>query len=938
LADWPLEHVLAAKRELPDGSISVVVPALNEERTVGAIVSKIRHALMERTGLIDELIVIDSGSADRTAQVARAAGARVLTREDILPHVPVQSGKGEVLWRSLFASQGTYLCFIDADLEYFDPLVIPALLGPMLTDPVVRLVKASYDRPLAVPGATVGERGGRVTELVARPLINLLWPQAATIVQPLAGEYAATRSLLESLPFPVGYGVEFAVLIDTLLTLGIDAIAQVDIGRRIHSHQDDLALGRMAMEVMQAAWRRSPLRAHGEPHISAQMTQFIRHGDAFHTSVQAIHVDERPPAITIPAYAQTRKAAARQESRGRGPSVHEAPSADDHQRLVMAGGARHRSWLRVGLGADAPRWTTRGHTAKVLFVVHNVTSASRLLDIMPLFRDDLRITQFVTCTQSSPFQAGVDELFAQLELPVVPWEQAKSEEFDLIVSASYGGDISNLTGKVAFLSHGMGYNKLLREPGAGSREPGAGSREPGAGSREPGAGSREAFGMSAQWLLHDGVPIADFTILSHPEQLDRLRATCPEAAGTAVFGGDPCFDRMLEALPRRERFRSALGLEPWHKLVVLNSTWNPSALFGGEHDLLPWLLDALVGELPLDEYRVAAVLHPNIWHGHGPGQVRAWLDRAIKAGLLLVPPLESWRQTLVAADCVIGDHGSVTYYAAAIGLPVLLGAFPSSELDPDSPVAKFGRAADHLVLRAPLRAQIDAQIRDHRPGRFAQFAAWATSDPGASASLLRRCFYQALEVSEPELPAHLDALEPPLVSFAAPARPVRVLASSAHTADAAGTSVNILRYPEAAEDSEHFDAVHAHLSAREDGADSAALRRADLVLCYPDNPGRASAEWVTRAARAHPSASMVAACAVPGRALALVDGRYFTVRCGSHRRCDPTLLASALLAHLAMKSPSDPARAFGFEACTGHETHEVRVTSRTGPGVMSDER
>ena len=581
-----------------------------------------------------------------------------------------------------------------------------------------------------------------------------------------------------------------------------------------------------------------------------------------------------------------------------------------HAANAVEGG---RGWLRVGLGPEAARWTTRGRTSTVLFVVHNVTSATRLMDVIPLFDGDLRVSLFATCTGSSPFQAGVQELLAELGLPVVPWEQAKTERFDLIVSGSYGGELHELTGKLAVLSHGMGYNKILsREPGAGSREPGAGSREPGAGSREP------AFGMSAEWLLHEGEPIADFTVFSHPEQLARLASSCPQATPTAVLAGDPCYDRLLEALPHRERYRTALRVEPGQRLVVLNSTWNPGSLFGDEHDILPLLLDRLRTDPPVDEYRVAAVLHPNIWHGHGPGQIRGWLERARRAGMLLIAPLDGWRQTLAAADCVVGDHGSVSYYAAAVGLPVLLAAFPADDLDPASPVARFGRIADRLDPDRPLRPQIDDQIRTHRPGRFAELTALASSDPGRSAQLLRELFYRALGIAEPSYAAELDGLAPAPVGFAPPTCALRVLASATAT-------LNLTRYPESADPAERSYADHVHLSVCEHTPDFGALRRADLVMTYAENTGRDAADWLEQASRRYPHTSMLAACTGPGRAVARFrDGRRFTLRCAEHR-CDPGPLASALLAHLDLKAPATD-ESFRLEASTGAVTHTVRIT------------
>jgi glucosyl-3-phosphoglycerate synthase len=470
---WPSEKVLEAKSAVANSSISVVLPALDEQETIGAIVSSIRRDLMDRVPLVDELVVIDSGSTDKTASIATDAGARVVSREEILPRLPVQPGKGEALWRSLHATSGALICFIDADLREFDTSIITALLGPLLTDPGIHLVKAAYERPLGMLDAAGTSKGGRVTELVARPMLNLYWPQLAGVVQPLSGEYAARRNLLETLPFPCGYGVEFALLVDTFELHGLDAIAQVDVGVRRHSHQSDHALGGMSAEIMHTAMRRlgsSEAEALRERMV---ITQFERLGSAFQASVREIPLAERAPMISVPEYRRS------------------SPSAEfGHDRS-----ADRRGWLRVGLGPDASRWTTRDRTARVLFVIHNVTSATRLLDVLPLFNGDLRVSQFVTCTGSSPFEAGVSELFTEIGLPVVPWAQAISERFDLIVSASYGGDLHELDGELVVLSHGMGYNKKL--PGAGSREPGAGSREPGAGSREPGAGVRHVGGVVA---------------------------------------------------------------------------------------------------------------------------------------------------------------------------------------------------------------------------------------------------------------------------------------------------------------------------------------------------------------------------------------------------------------------------------------------------------
>jgi glucosyl-3-phosphoglycerate synthase len=294
VTDRPLHTVLAAKQRTGQ-TISVVLPALNEEGTVGDIVAAIRHDLVEQVPLVDEIVVVDSGSTDRTSQVAAAAGARVVHRDDILPRIPAVPGKGEVLWRSLLVTGGDIVCFVDADLREFSADFVSGIVGPLLTDPGVDLVKGMYDRPLA--GAA--GQGGRVTELMARPLLNMHWPQLAGFVQPLGGEYAARRSLLEQLPFPVGYGVELGMLVDALHLVGLDALAQVDVGVRKHRHQDGQALGRMAAAI----YRTAQLRLARGHLIRPALTQFERGANGFEPRTYSVDTEERPPMVEIAEYA-----------------------------------------------------------------------------------------------------------------------------------------------------------------------------------------------------------------------------------------------------------------------------------------------------------------------------------------------------------------------------------------------------------------------------------------------------------------------------------------------------------------------------------------------------------------------------------------------------------------------------------------------------------
>jgi glucosyl-3-phosphoglycerate synthase len=292
--DWPIDRLRAQKAGT---RVSVVLPALDEEATVGRVVRMV-HRLAHDTGLVDEIVVMDSGSTDDTTRVATEAGATVHHRDEVLPEVGSRPGKGEVLWKSLAVTTGDVVVFLDADLVDPQPQLVTGLLGPLLTDPTVELVKGCYDRPLEGAGST---SGGRVTELVARPLISRFYPDLAGMVQPLAGEYAGRRRLLEAIPFCGGYGVEIAMLIDTLELRGLPAIAQVDLGRRQHSHQDTAALGRMATQITHVVHQ----RASGERSDAPSITQFARDGYGHYAPVtHVLDIAERPPMNTVAGYAQ----------------------------------------------------------------------------------------------------------------------------------------------------------------------------------------------------------------------------------------------------------------------------------------------------------------------------------------------------------------------------------------------------------------------------------------------------------------------------------------------------------------------------------------------------------------------------------------------------------------------------------------------------------
>ena len=301
--DWPLTELVRCK-EAAGTRTSLVLPARNEAATVGEVVRRVRAALVEDVPLLDEVVVMDSDSTDDTAEVAAAAGARVHRSADVRPDLGTLPGKGEALWKSLFVTDGDLLVFMDADLVDWDTHFVPGLLGPLLTDRAVSLVKGFYERP-ALTAAPDGDDvvaeeggGGRATELLARPALALLFPALGAVVQPLAGEWAVRRDHFASLRVPTGYAVDLAALVDTAGTLGLDAVAQVDLGRRAHRHQALHDLGPMATQLLAALHARAPgqrLLTNGATN-RVLLRQFRSTPSGTTPVVREVPLTERPPA------------------------------------------------------------------------------------------------------------------------------------------------------------------------------------------------------------------------------------------------------------------------------------------------------------------------------------------------------------------------------------------------------------------------------------------------------------------------------------------------------------------------------------------------------------------------------------------------------------------------------------------------------------------
>ena len=274
--DFADTAALAAAKQAAGLKASLCIPTLNEEGTIARIVETLRTALVETHALLDELVVMDSGSTDRTCRLASEAGARVVEAAQVLPGHGRRTGKGENLWKAVHHCTGDLIAFVDGDIGNIHPRFVTGTLGPLIHHPEIGYVKGFYERPLLATEGVDPRGGGRVTEILVRPLFDRFCPELAALHQPLAGEYAARREILEALPFPTGYGVETAHLIDVWRAHGISAIAQTDLDERIHRNRSLADLGRMSAQILDAFLPRFFGQAPAQP--------------------------ERPPMISLPDY------------------------------------------------------------------------------------------------------------------------------------------------------------------------------------------------------------------------------------------------------------------------------------------------------------------------------------------------------------------------------------------------------------------------------------------------------------------------------------------------------------------------------------------------------------------------------------------------------------------------------------------------------------
>ena len=556
--------------------------------------------------------------------------------------------------------------------------------------------------------------------------------------------------------------------------------------------------------------------------------------------------------------------------------------------------------VKVPIGPQSVHWNTAPIQRTVLVLAHNITALTRLLDVIPVFDSDPRVQVVFSWNGADPFRHGLDALLDELGVITIPWDQAIQSEFDLAITANHSG-LTEINAPVVVVSHGIGYTKY--SPGE---------------TRKPGnPETREVFGLAPRWVTYDGRPIAAALVFSHEEQRDRLAVSAPAALSSAVVAGDPCYDRILASRALREHYRQALGVADGRRLVVLSSTWGPRSLVGAWPDLCR----ALLADLPADSYQVAAALHPNLWHGHSPWQVRTWLAGCVRAGLALIPPVEGWRAALIAADCVIGDHGSVTSYGAALDIPTLLGAFPADDVAPGSPVDVLGGLAPRLDRAGGLRGQVDLAIDRHRPGQYAAVTELVSSVPGESAARLRALCYSLLRLAEP-------AGEVPVPRLPITGLPGRRLTPSASlvSCEFTATTATLTRYPaepwQGRPDGPPLPSTHLAVSADHPG--QRFLGAADVLLAAEPDLSLGAERWLADTGRTRTAAVVTGAntCLASTR-----DGKWIEVVADDRSTCDPALFASVAHAWLATGNPID---GLGPELTVqaGQTSGRVRISQR----------
>ncbi|MGO1052750.1 hypothetical protein [Crossiella sp. CA198] len=474
---------------------------------------------------------------------------------------------------------------------------------------------------------------------------------------------------------------------------------------------------------------------------------------------------------------------------------------------------------------DVDLWATVRPQRTVLAVVRNLTSLVRLLDIVPLLDCDNRVAVHFTLDSGSVFTAGLHGQLDRFGITLLDWEVAAKSRFDLVLAAHVNPSLAALDGPLLVVPHGAGYNRRLPSRTNEKEAP---------------------VGLSPHELTVDGEVFPAVIGLSHQRQRGDLALHTPAAIDRARVIGDPTWDRIRAAEVRRPAYREALGVGPGQRLVLISSTWGERSLLGQRDELV----ERLLAQLPVDHYRVALVLHPNVWAYHGVGTVRAWFRDALDSGLLLIRPEDSWQAALIAADVSIGDHGSVAFYGAALGRPFLNSASGLDDLTPGSVTGRLVCTAPVLNVHGDLREQIE---RGTVSAELAEITADTLGLPGGSAATLRRTCYELLQLDPPAHP-------PRMLPISAPT-PVRGAAITAfHVLDTvAESTVDIERFPAILQRFRRLcDTADYLLVIDDEEVDPGMRATAEIIVRTGPLPGAELAEWAARAL-AEGTAALVAA-------------------------------------------------------------------------------
>ncbi len=492
-------------------------------------------------------------------------------------------------------------------------------------------------------------------------------------------------------------------------------------------------------------------------------------------------------------------------------------------------------WAKVPVDPEFDQWLTVRFSHRVLVVVRTVTTLTRLLDVLSLLKDDPRVQVVFTHNEREPaiLSSGVSEFLASLDAKVISWDQAVETRFDLAIAASENDELHRLKAPVLLVPHGIGHQKLYPH-------------------------QRVISGLNPARLVRDGHVVPKRIGLSHSNQLRYLRQNCPQAEPNAVVVGDPCHDRMLASLNRAARYRRLLDVGE-RKHVVLASTWGPDSLLGTD----PSLPARLLTEFPVDEYKFSLIVHPGAWAAHSPWQIRAWLSRALRAGLAVIPPQRGWQATVIAADCLISDGGSIALYAAAAKIPVLIGSREPATVVPDSPLAELLVRAPRLDPDGDLRRQVD-QAGATEP--LTDVAEQAVEFSGKCAELLRPVLYDLMRLAEPDARAVFRPVPDPVPDVTEPATfSVEVRQYLDQLA--------VFRFP--SEQVGQGVSLGRHIVAHEELSTLDELEGADVVYCQFTGENADFADWAREIARRRPDAGIIAGIGVDRCLLWSAEGHGF---------------------------------------------------------------